>query len=185
MTEIQNHQKECKFIKRTITFLVEHSRKENRDPLQAESEDFCARYQSLLSSEDTYISHLQESIPYWEEFKKQSRELSEWIYWANEELVSDRVVSGNASVTNTSLENAQNLLQDTRSKKAPLNAAVHVGDDLNGLVVSADQQYIADTLECLTDGQESVSVKTENLVTLLDDRLRSWQVSHHTAVCAL
>ncbi len=175
-TEIKNHRKECEFIQRTITFLVEHSRKENREPLSAEAEDFCTRYQSLLSSEDTYVSNLHESIPYWEDFKAQSNQLAEWVHLENQELNSDRVASGNASVTKCSHENAQNLLMDIRSKKPSLNAAVRVGDDLKDLVVPEDQEYILRTLEGLRTGQEDVQDRTETVVALLDDRLRSWQV---------
>lgn len=176
-TEVRGHQKECEFIQRTITFLVEHSRKENREPLKTEAEDFCSRYQSLLTSEDKYVSNLHESIPFWEDFKNQSDQLAEWVQLENQELNSDRVASGNASVTKSSHENAQNLLQDIRSKKPALNAAVLVGDDLKGLVVPEDQEYILHTLEGLRTGQEDVEDRTETVVALLDDRLRSWQVT--------
>ena len=176
MAEVKGHQKECEFIEKTISYLVEHSRKENREPLKAEALDFCSRYGTLLTSEDTYVNNLTESIPYWEDFKMRSRELAEWIDWAKEELVSDRVASGNATVTKASLENAQNLLREICSRKQALNAVVGVGDDLRGLVVKEDQLYVSDTLECLREGCGEVEGRTDQLVSVLEDRLTSWQV---------
>ena len=173
MAKVKGHQKECEFIEKTISYLVEHSRKENREQLKAETLDFCSCYRTLLTSEDTYVNNLTESIPYWEEFKERSRELVEWIDSAKE-LVSDCVPFG--SVTKASLGNAQNLLLEARLRKQALHAVMSMGDNLKGLVVKEDQQFVLDILECLRKGCGKVEQWTEKLITLLDDRLTDRQV---------
>ena len=60
--EIEQHQKEAKYIQQTVDFLVEHSRKEKREELAESAKDFAQRYHSLLTSVQTYVSNIQDSI---------------------------------------------------------------------------------------------------------------------------
>ena len=106
---------------------MEHLPGSQRELVKTQAEDHCQRYHTLTSSLDTYVHNLEESIPYWEEFKQQTRDLAQWVDWANEELVSERLMSGNATVTEASLGNAQNLFQDSLSRQEALNTASSIG----------------------------------------------------------
>jgi len=173
---VQGHQDECDFIGKTIPFLVQHSRKEYREALKTEGLDFIKRYNSLLSSEETYTNNLRESIPLWEEFKQRSQHLAEWVHKANDELSSDRVASGNASITRASLDNAQNLLSDSHSKGSDVNFMLGISEGLKDLVLAEDWDFVADTVRDISQDHKDVEERTEGLVTLLDDRLKSWEV---------
>ena len=110
---------------------MEHLRGSQRELVKTQAEDHCQRYHTLSSSLDTYVHNLEESIPYWEEFKQQTRDLAQWVDWANKELVSERLMSGNATMTQASLGNAQNLFQDSVSHQQDVNTATCTGKLIN------------------------------------------------------
>ena len=104
---MQEHQKEAEFIEQTVSFLVEHSRKEHREEIAARAKDFVQRYQALSSSVDTYVSSMQDSIPIWKEFNDHGRGMLEWLDHVQGELESDHTQPGNAIVTERSLGNTE------------------------------------------------------------------------------
>ena len=70
-------------------------------------DDFSERYQNLLDSLSSYVPNLQDSIPLWKEFNDKTRSMLEWLDHVQAELESDRLQPGNATVTETSLNNAE------------------------------------------------------------------------------
>ncbi len=59
LDEVEGHQQEAEFIDLTLDFLLEHSRKCNREEITAQVEDFSQRYNLLRESLATYVKNLQ------------------------------------------------------------------------------------------------------------------------------
>ena len=70
-------------------------------------DDFSERYQNLLDSLSRYVPNLQDSVPLWKEFNDDSGSMLEWLDHVQAELDSDHLQPGNATVTETSLKNAE------------------------------------------------------------------------------
>ena len=71
------------------------------------AKDYVQRYHCLLTSVDTYVHHMQDSIPVWKEFNDQYHGISEWLNHVDGELCSEHTQPGNVSVTERSLENSE------------------------------------------------------------------------------
>ena len=109
MLEVEDHENEAEFISNTVPFLVEHSRKAVREEIKLRADEHVQRYRQLKEFLDGYVGDLKDSIPFWQEFNKQTEDLSLWLTQANGELESDRTQPGNATVTETSLRNTHDL----------------------------------------------------------------------------
>ena len=86
---------------------MEHSHKTEREEVAVRAKDYVQRYHALLTSVNTYVHHMQDSIPVWKEFNDQYHGLSEWLNHVNGELGSEHTLPGNAFVTERSLENSE------------------------------------------------------------------------------
>ena len=107
--EVEAHENEAEFISNTVPFLVEHSRKAVREEIKLRADEHAKRYHQLKEFLDGYVGDLKDSIPFWQEFNKQTEDLGLWLTQANEELESDRTQPGNATVTEISLRNTHDL----------------------------------------------------------------------------
>ena len=62
LVEVEAHENEAEFIKNTVPFLVEHSRKAVREEIKLRAEDFSQRYDQLREFLGGYVGNLKDSI---------------------------------------------------------------------------------------------------------------------------
>ena len=177
LAEVDAHQDEADFITNTVPFLVEHSRKAVREEIRLRAEEHSQRYLQLKEFLGGYVGNLKDSIPFWQEFNKQTEDLGQWLRHANEELESDRTQPGNATVTESSLRNTHVLQEDIEGHRDFFDDAMKTGNTLKRLVGDEDQQFIAELLERLKFGTQEVEQEAEERVEQLEERYKSWRVS--------
>ena len=175
--EVEVHEKESQFITNTVPFLVEHSRKAVREEIRLRAEEHTQRYHQLQEFLTGYVGDLKDSIPFWQEFNKQTEDLGQWLRHTNEELESGRTQPGNATVTETSLRNTHQLQVDIDGHQEFVEEAVRTGNDLKRFVGEDDQEYITEVLERLKFGTQEVEQEAEERVEHLEERYKSWKVS--------
>lgn len=163
---------------KTVPFLVEHSRKAVREEIKLRAEEHSQRYHQLRDFLGGYVGNLKDSIPFWQEFNKQTEDLSQWLEQANEELESERTQPGNAMVTETSLKNTHELQMDITEHQESVEEATKTGNSLKRLVSDEDQQYITEMLERLKFNTQEVEQEAEERVEQLEERYTSWKVSN-------
>ena len=95
------------YIHKSVDFLIEHSQKTEREEVAARAKDYVQRYHSLLTSVDTYVRNMQDSIPLWKEFNDQYQTMAEWLGHVDGELGSEHTQPGNAIMTERSLETTE------------------------------------------------------------------------------
>ena len=59
LDDVKGHQNEAEFIEQTLDFVLEHSRKVNRDEISRRAMDFTQRYKALHGSLGGYVKNLQ------------------------------------------------------------------------------------------------------------------------------
>lgn len=176
LVEVEAHESEAEFIKNTVPFLVEHSRKAVREEIKLRAEDFSQRYDQLREFLGGYVGNLKDSIPFWKEFNSQTEDLGQWLRQANEELESERTQPGNATVTEHSLRNTHELQVDIGEHQESVEVATRTGNALRRLVGDEDQHYISEVLERLKFGAQEVEQEAEERVEQLEERYKSWKV---------
>ena len=165
-------------MRKTVPFLVEHSRKQVREEMKQTANDFIRRYEALKGSQDSYIHNLQDSIPHWRQFNEEVCELQQWVEQVNRDLESDKFQPGNATLTETSLANARRLLEEISVQSDAVQVATSTSKALAKLVISSDLEYVSGIVEELRVGTEHISEEIEERTVELEERLKSWQVSN-------
>ena len=174
---MRDHDEARDFILNTVPYLVEHSRKKDREEMKLKADEFNQRHEKLGKSLNDHIVMLKDSIPFWKKFNSNVEELSQWLEEVNSGLVSDKVQFGNATVTEESLIYCQGLQTDIYAHKSFVHDVAKLGDTLSKYVVSADQQFVEELIEKLKNRKEFVTKETEEKTELLEERLTSWRVS--------
>lgn len=160
-----------------MPYLVEHSRKKDREEMKLTAEEFDQRHGNLRKSLDTHMAMLKESIPFWEKFNTNITSISQWLDRVNGDLVSDKVQFGNAIVTEESLAFCQDLQQDINGHAHLVRGVENLGELLSKFVVAEDKEYVMEWVKRLAKGEEHVVRETEEKTELLEERLKSWRVS--------
>ena len=103
LTQVRDHAEAREFLQSTVPFLVEHSRKPEREDMQLKANEFDQRYQDLQASLESHVTMLKDSVPFWEQFNENVSDLSGWLKQVSGNLSSDKVQFGNAIATEKSL----------------------------------------------------------------------------------
>ena len=109
LTQVSEHAEAREFLQSTVPFLVEHSRKPEREDMKLKANEFDQRYQDLQASLDSHVTMLKDSVPFWKQFNENVSDLSGWLKRVNGDLGSDKVQFGNAIATEKSLLFCQGL----------------------------------------------------------------------------
>ncbi len=173
---MREHEEARLFIQNTVPFLVEHSRKPDREDMQLKADEFDRRYRALQTSLDAHVAMLKESVPFWKKFNSGVSDLSNWLERVNGDLVSDNVQFGNAIMTEKSLRFCQSVQMDIQDHSLSVRDMGSLGEMLAKYVVPGDQEFVKEWVERLTKGEELVSKETDEKTELLEERMKSWQV---------
>ncbi len=177
MQEAAEHDEARQFILSTVPFLVEHSRIVDREDMTMKAEDFDSRHKTLRASLDEHTAMLKNSVPFWEKFNSNSKDLEEWLYAVNSDLESDKVQFGNATITEQSLKFCQGLQVDINARNPDLMGVVMLGEELSKYVVPEDLEFVCSYVQNLQMKEEHVNKETVEKTELLEERLKSWRVS--------
>ncbi len=172
-----SHEERCVFISATVPYLVEHSRKTDREEMKLKAEEFTSRHKNLVESETRHVSMLKESIPFWKRFNSNVKDLSSWLTQVSSDLGSENVKFGNARVTERSLVFCRDLQSDIHAHNPQLLDLTQLGEDLANYVVDGDQEFVREWLQRLAEGEKSISMETVDKTIRLEERLKSWSVS--------
>ena len=56
---MESHKEELEFVQGTVEFLLEHTRKAEREEVREKAANFVDRYQSLLATLETYVRNME------------------------------------------------------------------------------------------------------------------------------
>jgi len=141
------------------------------------AEDFSSRHRKLQDSLEAHTAMLKHSIPFWEKFNSNSKDLADWLQNVNSDLESERVQFGNATETEQSLKFCQSLQVDINAHNPDVIDMALLGEQLAKFVVPEDLEFVSSFVQKLQKEEEQVNKETMEKTELLEERLKSWKVS--------
>ena len=174
--ETKEHEEARLFILSTVPFLVEHSRIADRESMTTMAEDFSVRHRKLQDNLEAHTAMLKNSVPFWEKFNLNSKDLELWLQNVNSDLGSEKVQFGNATETEQSLKFCQGLQIDINTRNPDLVDMVLLGEELAKFVVPEDLEFVSTFVQKLRKEEELISKETMEKTELLEERLKSWRV---------
>lgn len=176
LEQVREHEEASEFLLSSVPFLVEHSRKKDREDMRLRAEDFHQRHTHLGKSLNDYVVMLKDSVPFWERFNTNVDDVTSWLQRVNTDLTSENIQFGNAVITEMSLTFCQGLRMDIDGHASQVKEVGSLGEALVRFVVPEDREYVLQLVERLARGEEHVSKETDEKTELLEERLKSWQV---------
>ena len=88
LEQVKGHEEALVFLLDWVAFLVEHSRKRERQGMKLKAEEFDRRCKELGASLESHVAMLTDSIPFWKRFNSNIKDLSSWLEQVNADLAS-------------------------------------------------------------------------------------------------
>lgn len=176
MEQVLEHDEARLFLLDTVPYLVEHSRKSEREDMKLKAEDFDQRCNELRKTLNIHVAMLKDSIPFWEQFNSNVNDLSQWLAGVNANLSSEHVQFGSAMVTEKSLMFCQELKLNIQGHTLLVRDMGSIGEMLAKYVIPEDQEFVMELVARLTKGEEHVTRETDEKTELLEERMKSWRV---------
>ena len=173
LEQVKGHEEARGFLLDWVPFLVEHSRKRDREEMKLKAEEFDRRCKELGASLESHVAMLTDSIPFWKRFNSNIKDLSSWLEQVNTDLASERVQFGNAMVTEKSLLFCQELQVDIQGHSSEVNEVGSLGEALVKFVVPGDREFVLEMVQRLTTEKEVVAKETDEKAELLEERMKS------------
>ena len=178
MEQVLEHDEPRVFLLDTVPYLVEHSRKSEREDMKLKAEDFDQRCKELRKTLSTHMAMLKDSIPFWEQFNSNVSDLSQWLAGVNADLSSENVQFGSATVTEKSLIFCRELQLNIQGHTPMVRDVGSLGETLARYVIPEDLEFVMEMVTQLTTGEEHVTRETDEKTELLEERMKSWRVCY-------
>jgi hypothetical protein len=174
--EAGSHDGDMKYLKDTLKFVKENSKKLDREPVEASIKETLDHFDHLKSDLQLRLANFRDSIPLWEEFTSDTTELQGWLRDVENRFESDDCQPGDAIQTANALEFAKSLCEEVKGKRERFQALTPAGDELTEVCdVEEDQEFIAEHVTELNEEYAKLLKALRDHFVLLEMRLKSWE----------